>query len=146
MNTFDKLLKSWWVILSFIFFLNGFGFIYIGARHSNRNWIIEGAIYEIPWFFYFIYFAKYGLDTVINNPTAHVMYLALLLQLVCIIRAFWVAAKLWGVYDNFDKYAHNPVELKNPHKANEKDSLSNGAICCLCIAVIFFMFALMAII
>ena len=34
MNIIDKLIKSWWVILSFIPFVNGAGFIYIGSKQK----------------------------------------------------------------------------------------------------------------
>lgn len=145
MNVFEKLAKSWWVVLSFILFLNGSGFIYIGSKHSNQNWIIEGVMYEIPWFFYMIYFAIYGLTYVTYNPTAYVLLFAFILQLVSIVRSFWVAIKLWDVYDNNDKYAHNPVELKNPSKIKEKGNISSTSACCLCLAVIFFIFVIIAI-
>ena len=52
MNLTEKIKNSWWVILSFIIFLNGLGFMYIGFKHNNRNWILEGITYEFPWFFY----------------------------------------------------------------------------------------------
>ena len=62
MDLTDKIKNSWWVILSFVMVLNGVGFIYIGSKHNNRNWIIEGIIYEVPWFFYFTLFGVYGLS------------------------------------------------------------------------------------
>ena len=145
MNTIDKLIKSWWVILSFVMFLNGFGFIYIGFKHSNRNWIIEGLMYEIPWFFYFVYYAIYGMTLGIANPTEYVLLFAFLLQLVGIVRSFWVAIKLWDVYDNNDKYAHNPVELKKPFETKQKDKMSSSSVCCLCVAIIFIIFVIIAI-
>lgn len=146
MNVFEKLIKSWWVILSFICFLNGFGFVYIGSRHSNQNWIIEGVIYEIPWFFYIIYLIIYGFNLFKLNPADYVFFIALLLQLICIVRSVWVAIKLWDVYDNNDKYAQNPIELKNPNKSQHNDNPSIYSTCCLCLAVIFFIFAIIAII
>ena len=49
-NTFfSKIVKSLWVLASFIPTLNGLGFAYIGAKEFKNNWIIEGVIYEIPW-------------------------------------------------------------------------------------------------
>jgi hypothetical protein len=146
MNVFDKILKSWWVILSFIMFINGFGFVYIGYKHSNRNWIIEGAIYEIPWLFYIVYSAIYGIPNMFStSPSSIVSLFAELLMFVCIIRSFWVAIKLWDVYDNTEKYAQNPTELNNPSKVNENNKFSKGSACCLCIAIIFFIFAIIAI-
>ena len=145
MNIVDKLIKSWWVILSFIMFINGFGFIYTGLKHDNRNWILEGIIYEIPWVFYFIYIGIYGFELFKVNPCDNVLAFGLLLLLVSIIRSFWVAIKLWDVYDNNEKYAQNPTELSNPNHAKPKSKLSSGPVCCLCIALIFFIFAVITI-
>lgn len=145
MNASQKLLKSWWVILSFVLFINGFGFIYIGTKHNNQNWIVEGVIYEVPWFFYFIYYSIYGFIPAGFNQVDYILSLALLLFFISIVRSFWVAVKLWDVYDNFDKYAHNPIELTNPHKPQESQNNSKVPICCLCIAIMFFIFALTAI-
>lgn len=144
MNIVDKLIKSWWVILSFIMFINGFGFIYTGLKHDNRNWIIEGIIYEIPWIFNIIYLLIYGFNPFKLTPAGPVLLFALLLLIVSIIRSFWLAIKLWDVYDNNDKYAQNPTELSNPHKVKQNGKLSSGPVCCLCIAAVFFMFAVIA--
>ena len=146
MNILDKIIKSWWVILSFIMFINGFGFIYTGLKHDNKNWVLEGIIYEIPWVFYIIYIGIYGVELFKINPADNIFLFALLLLLISIIRSFWVAIKLWDVYDNHEKYAQNPTELSNPKKVKENSKLFGGPICCLCIAVIFFLFAIVAII
>lgn len=146
MNILDKIIKLWWVILSFIMFINGFGFIYTGFKHDNKNWIIEGVIYEIPWIFYGIYNVIYGFHPLKINPADYVLGFAFVLLIVSIIRSFWIAIKLWDVYDNNDKYAQNPTELSNPINPKENNKLSTGPVCCLCIAIIFFIFALLAII
>ena len=147
MSTSNKILKSWWVLLSFIMFINGFGFIHVGRKYNNPNWIIEGVIYEIPWFFYFMYYSMYdGLSTVGFNQVDYILSFAIIMFFISIVRSFWVAVKLWDVYDNIDKYAHNPIELKNPEKAKESNNSSNGPICCLCIAIIFFIFVIMSVI
>jgi hypothetical protein len=143
MNTSDKITKSWWVILSFIMGINGFGFIYIGSKYSNRNWIVEGVIYEIPWFFYILYSLFYLRHSI--NPATIAVQFAQLLMFISIIRSFWVAIKLCDVYDNYEKYAINPTELNNKSNATENDKLSSKATCCLCIAAIFFLFAIISI-
>ncbi len=145
MKTSEKIVKSLWVLLSFILFLNGFAFIYVGTRHRYKNWIIEGIIYEIPWFFYFLYFAIYQTNPVGFDSIDLILSIAFLLYFICIIRSFWVASKLWNVYDNNEKYTYNPVELKNPNESRPKDDSSAGPLCCLCIAIIFIIFAIMAI-
>lgn len=146
MNLIDKIIKLWWVILSFIMFINGFGFIYAGLKHDNRNWVIEGIIYEIPWVFMLIYTGIYNIHPFNIGPTDYIFLFGSLLLIVSIIRSFWIAIKLWDVYDNNDKYAQNPTELANPNKVKENNKLSSTPVCCLCIAIIFFIFALMAVI
>lgn len=146
MNTIDKIKNSWWVIISFIMFLNGLGFVYIGLKHSNRNWLFEGVMYEIPWLFYFIYYAIYGLPENIGvNPTNVIIIFALILMLVSIIRSIWVAIKLSDVYDNNEKYAINPIELDNVNNTSDNASVSGKMGCCMCLIVIFLMFAIIAI-
>lgn len=141
MNTVEKVKKSWWVILSFIIFLNGFGFVYIGLRHNNKNWVLEGIMYEFPWFFYIILYAIYGLPKSSINPTSVVMIFAFIMFLIGIIRSIWVAIKLADVYDNYEKYAINPVELVNNKDDAEKGKGKDLPACCLCLALIFVIFA-----
>ena len=138
MNTLEKIRKSWWVILSFIFFLNGFGFIYIGSKHSNRNWIIEGVLYEIPWFLYFVIYPIYGTPIGLN-VTGTFIFIAVVLQFISIIRSVWVAVKLADVYDNEEKYTIQSTVLTKPNEKKEDDSKSKIG-CCFCILVIFIIF------
>lgn len=143
MNVLEKIKKSWWVILSFIMFLNGFGFIYIGLRENNRNWLIEGIIYELPWFIYLIFFGIYDLPLFSITPTHLILLLAFILLFVSIIRSIWVAVKLADVYDNEEKYAIQVTELKsNPSQDQDSPFASLG--CCLCIIVIFILFVIIA--
>lgn len=138
MNTLEKIKKSWWVILSFIMMLNGFGFIYIGSKHNNKNWIIEGVIYELPWFLYFVMFGIYGRPLGLNVPGMF-LFLGVLLLFVSIIRSVWVAVKLADVYDNEEKYTIQSTVLTKPSQNKGKDSFSKLG-CCLCILIIFLVF------
>lgn len=138
MNTLEKIKRSWWVLISFIFFLNGFGFIYIGAKHNNRNWILEGIIYELPWLLYFIMFGLYGTPIGFNVPGTFV-FLSVVMMLVSIIRSIWVAVKLADVYDNEEKYTiQSTVLTKQTHRTDDNTNSTWG--CCLCILVIFIIF------
>lgn len=85
-STFSKIIKSLWVLIAFIPFINGLGFAYIGAKEFKREWIIEGLIYEIPWFFGFIFINYDGIADVFIG-------LGLLLMLVGIIRSFIIYYK-----------------------------------------------------
>ena len=140
MNTADKIKSAWWVILSFILFLNGLGFIYIGFKHNNKNWVLEGITYEFPWFFYFIIFGMYG-----NSPASTTLTaIALLLMLISIIRSIWVAVKLIDVYENNEKYTIKQTNLNQQPAGQKKDN--NGSLnCCLCLVFIFIIFALIMI-
>ena len=82
-SIFSKIVKSIWVLVSFIPFLNGLGFAYIGAKEFNGNWIKEGLIYELPWFLAFLF---------INSESILTFFviLGLVMQLVSIIRSFYV--------------------------------------------------------
>lgn len=146
MNTIDKIKNSWWVILSLIMFLNGFGFVYIGLKHSNRNWLFEGVMYEIPWFFYFVYYAIYGLPNNGGiNATNLIIIFALVLMFVSIIRSIWVAIKLNDVYANNEKYTIKATKLDDVNNTSENANVSGKMGCCMCLIVIFLMFAIIAI-
>lgn len=86
MNIFEKLARSWWVLLSVIFFINGFGFIYLGFKTQNKNWVIEGITYELPWIFMLPFS---------NVPPVFggLMAVAILLMLISFIRSVWVDMK-----------------------------------------------------
>lgn len=142
MDTIEKIKKSWWVILSFIFFLNGLGFLYIGFKHNNKNWVLEGITYEVPWFFYFLLYAMYGLP---SSPTELMISFCLILMLISIIRSAWVAVKLADVYDNNEKYTIKQTVLATPVNGQANDSKSTSMACCLCLVVIFIIFMIIAI-
>lgn len=141
MNAFEKIKRSWWVILSFIPFLNGFGFLYIAISHNNRNWLLEFVTYELPWFLYFIYYARFG-DPNLNfySPSSLILLLALLLYFISIIRSFWVAVKLADVYDNEEKYIIQTTDLSKANATQQNDNLKTNLGCCMCIIVIFIIF------
>lgn len=140
MNLAEKIRNSWWVILSFVMFLNGVGFLYIGFKHNNRNWVLEGITYEFPWFFYFIVYAIYGVST----PSTVIVSFALMLMLVSIIRSIWVAVKLVDVYDNNEKYTIKQTNLNNSVKTQNKSNDSHMG-CCFCLACIFIILAIIII-
>ncbi len=139
MNLVEKIKNSWWVILSLIIFLNGLGFIYIGFKHNNRNWILEGITYEFPWFFYFIIFAVYG----VSVPSTLIITFAVILMLISIIRSVWVAIKLADVYDNNEKYTIKQTNLNRSANAKNNDSPNIG--CCFYLICIFIIFAIIII-
>lgn len=91
MNLFEKLKKSWWILFSFIPYLNGLGFIFLGTKTHNADWVLEGVIYEIPWIFVLINLS--------NEPTVSIMVLiAVLIWFISIIRSFWVGILFFNSY------------------------------------------------
>ena len=100
MNIIDMITKSLWVIPSFFVFINGLGFIYMGYITNNRYWLLEGAIYELPWLLILIL-------TVLAPDLVSLLYLGLYasaLQLVSIIRSLWVDYKYIKFLHGNEKY------------------------------------------
>ncbi|WP_458406198.1 hypothetical protein [Methanobrevibacter sp.] len=137
MSIAEKIKRSWWILLSFIFMLNGFGFVYAGFKNNNWKWVIEGVIYEIPWLFSFFYANTDLLNIYIR--------FALVLMLISIIRSIWLAIKLADVYDNEEKYSVRPTVINNHNNPKRNDNSLTNVGCCLCLIVIFTVFALVAI-
>ena len=136
MNALEKIKRSWWVIFSVIILFNGLGFIYIGAIHDNRNWILEGVIYEIPWVF--------GIILSDFEPILDVyVAIAMILMLVSIVRSVWVAIKLADVYDNEEKYAIQASAL-NSSVGQENSEFPTTIACVSCLVLIFVAYGILA--
>ena len=135
MNVFDKLKRSWWVILSFLGYINGLGFLYIGFKNNNRNWVLEGIIYEIPWLFSLIFFKNKAISQTF-------VVISIIVLFISIVRSIWVAIKLADIYENEEKYT---IRQTNVGKQKEKDLSKNLSLnmCCLCVGVVVIVFALM---
>ena len=141
METFEKIKKSWWVIFPFTFLFPGFGFIYIGLRASNRNWILEGITYELPWFFYFAAYAKFSSGAI----STYYIWIIIFVMFVALIRSIMVAIKLLDVYEKGEPVAKvysTPIGSKS---GSDDDDHSNLGTCCACIVFIFIIFAIISI-
>ena len=137
MDALEKIKRSWWVIFSVIILFNGLGFIYIGAIHNNKNWVLEGVMYEIPWVFGIV-FADF--DALINVYVA----IAMLLMLVSIVRSVWLAIKLGDVYDNEEKYAVKAATLNSSNIPQDNSEFPTTVACVSCLALIFVAYAILA--
>lgn len=135
MNAMEKIKRSWWVIFSVIILFNGLGFIYIGAIHDNRNWILEGIAYEIPWVFG-IFLSDF--DPILDIYVA----ICMILMLVSIVRSVWVAIKLADVYDNQEKYAIQSTALNGSSQQNS--DFPTTIACVSCLVLIFIAYAILA--
>ena len=83
-SAFSTLEKIFLIIVSFIPFLNGMTFIYMGSKESNKNWIIEGLVYELPWFLQFLFAFNEGISTTIAS-------FGILFMLICLLRTLYVS-------------------------------------------------------
>lgn len=135
MNALEKIKRSWWVIFSPIILFNGLGFIFIGAIHDNKNWILEGVIYELPWVFGIIFS---DFDGIIDVYVA----IAMILLLVSIVRSVWVAIKLADVYDNEDKYSIQSTALNSSN--HDKNDFPTTLACVSCLVLIFIAYGILA--
>ena len=80
---FQKITSSLWVLISFIPFFNGLGFVYIGNKYANTNWFVEGILYELPLLF--------GILTIQNIAVATAFFtIGTLASFVSIIRSIMV--------------------------------------------------------
>ena len=84
---FNSAEKLWLILIAFIPLLNGLGFVYIGAKRININWIKEGLIYEIPWFLVFLFLYQDNISNIFIG-------LGFVGILVCLIRTFMVISQL----------------------------------------------------
>lgn len=135
------ILNSLWVLFSFIPFINGFGFIYMGLKIKNNAWIIEGITYELPWFLFVINAYMFEGISFINAPLIIIIFL---LFVICIIRSIWVNFK----YIKFINDIDGPTEInvsnngsisnKNSHTA----SIALGYFFSIFIGIIGLIFAI----
>lgn len=83
-SAFSTLEKTFLILLSFIPIINGLSFVYMGSKEYNRNWIIEGLVYELPWFLLFLCVYNDDLGTTFAG-------FALLFMFICILRTAYVS-------------------------------------------------------
>lgn len=142
MNTFEKFIKSWWVLFPFTLFLPGFGFIYIGLKAANRNWILEGVTYQLPFFLYLAASAIYPSEIMIK----YYIWLIFLSALIALIRSILVAIKLIELYEKDER---PQITVSSPSTSADgsvkKDKDLKLPACCACVVFIFIIFAIISI-
>ncbi|WP_295112361.1 hypothetical protein [uncultured Methanobrevibacter sp.] len=139
MNAIDKIKKSWWVIFPFTFLFPGMGLLYIGLKFNNRNWIVEGITYEVPWFFFFLSSAIYHSQVI----SSYYVWILILTAFIALVRSIMVAIKLAEVYDIGENSTATHVSSGSPISKAKDDSKLGG--CCICVIFIFIVFAFVAI-
>ncbi|AMK15341.1 hypothetical protein [Methanobrevibacter olleyae] len=89
---FQKITSSLWILISFIPFFNGLGFVYLGNKRANSSWFLEGLLYELPWIV--------GIITISNISLASLFItLAVLAQIVSIIRSIMLGFNYQKILD-----------------------------------------------
>ena len=83
-SAFSTLEKIFLIIVAFIPFLNGMTFVYMGSKESNKNWIIEGLVYELPWLLQFLFAFNEGISTTIAS-------FGILFMFICLLRTLYVS-------------------------------------------------------
>lgn len=147
MNAFDKIKRSWWVIFPFTQIFSGVGFIYMGLKSSNRNWILEGVTYELPLFLFILASAIYPSRIMI----LYYVGIILLAAVIALIRSIMVAVRLFDVYEMEDSRRVNATVVSTPDGSrhsgvvNKVKEKSNFEECCCCVLLIFIIFAVISI-
>lgn len=81
-----KIIHSLWIIISFIPFLNGFSFLWIGTRVDEKKWLYEGALYEL-----LVIIIILSISFKINSTISSFLILIWIITwIICIVRSFYV--------------------------------------------------------
>lgn len=116
-KSINKVVSLAGLIITFIPFINGIPFIYLGLRYSDKNFKIEGAIYEIFWI----------LSIFTAALTSFFIEFALALQIISIARFIILNYKSDYLSFGFESYStrHNQENSKpnysSPHKKENFD-------------------------
>ncbi len=106
-----KIMNLFWVVFSFIFLVNGVGIIYAGHKANNRNWLIEGIVYQL--------FPTSLILLLMIDPNSSfgvtLTGIYLLTWVVCIVRTFFIA-------NNYLKYMKNKsINMYNSRQINQNN-------------------------
>lgn len=83
-SAFSTLEKTFLILLSLFPFINGMTFVYMGSKESNFKWIIEGLVYELPWFLQFLFAYNDDLATTFAG-------FGILFMFICLLRTVYVS-------------------------------------------------------
>ena len=112
-----KLVNLLWVIFSFIFLLNGIGIIYAAYKADNRNWLIEGLIYQaIPTLLLIL--------AIIDPNSSFGVTLAgiyILSWIICIVRTFFIASKYLSYIKTKTDTSYNQYMYQSPNNTAQND-------------------------
>ncbi len=118
-STSWKIVHSLWVLISFIIFLYGFGIIIVALKSNQRQWLIEGVIYQIIAFLPFIF-----INTSLQDSIFLIFFLA---WIIAIIRSFMIRSKYLNIlaatnHENNNRPNQNNINLNNDVMYNNTDN------------------------
>lgn len=118
-STSWKIVHSLWVLISFIIFLYGFGIIIVALKSNQRQWLIEGVIYQIIAFLPFIF-----INTSLQDSIFLIFFLA---WIIAIIRSFMIRNKYLNIlaatnHENNNRPNQNNINLNNDVMYNNTDN------------------------
>lgn len=128
-----KVVNLLWVIFSFIFVLNGLGIIYAAKKVDNRNWLIEGIIYQAIAIMLLL-LAGFNVSSI---GVAFTLFY-LLSWLICIIRTPFIAKKYLEIlrlknnsnmnYQQTNQDNQNPIQNESNVNINSQNVDLNGNV------------------
>lgn len=127
-NTFRwKITHLWWIIISFIFLINGFGLLYAGFNADERLWKMEGTIYEI---IVLLFILSVGIQAN-SNLSSFITGIYLLSWIISIIRSFMIRNQYLEKIRR-DKYQNSRYSYKsiqdNPIKESDRKNNTHQTI------------------
>lgn len=97
--------NSLWILISLLFFVNGFAFFYIGQKVQNKKWIFYGIIYELPIAFLVL----------INDIIPNGVYVCIGILMISCVISFLHALLIHEEYLDILRYKinNNKINLKS---------------------------------
>lgn len=124
-STVWRLAHSWWILISFIFLLNGLGLYYAGYSADEKLWRIEGITCELIVVI-FIIVANVAIGSSISSFMAGIYIIS---WIISIIRSFMIRNKYLekinhNKYQN-TRYNQKRNEIPNNRQYNDKQQVNN---------------------
>lgn len=113
-----KLSSSLWVIFSLLFFINGIGLIIVGFKRNVRRWILEGALFELLWALYFIF---YGFGEGIRNFAISIAIIGWILSIAITIMVYFEEKRM----DNMDLDSSPEPMVSSPKVDTNPETVEN---------------------
>lgn len=98
-STIDRIISSLWVALSFLPFMNGIGFLYVGSKTFRGSWFLEGIVYELPWIAMFLFMPLHQWAMIFAAAGAGMIF-----SIIAFARSLIVNKEYQNILDNNEPY------------------------------------------